>query len=575
MLSTTVISRAPTTGAQLLNHIVAGGTFSAAPTVVGDGFKIRNQAGNSFDALEFTFSFDATAAADTEGQVRPWFWVPDHDPAAAGGMWLAGKISEGLSISTASSDIQSPVRRINAVPVAATRLYLQVVTINGTAPANLYMVAYGVVGFVADVSLQDLQVDIEVSGLTLGAVKLEDGASANRALIRDADVAANLADHVLVTQTQDAAGGIQPAGDVNTSALFTQLTDGADDLGLETANTAGAVGTIVVPTKVLDETGKASPAGDTVGNAPFTALTDGTNTAAIDPANTARTTATVVQATQLVGADGQATPSGADADAAINMRLLGLMGTMSGPGIYVSPVQFTAVYQAPTGIDLAGHPTVTDVSQFVMVVQISNVGIMTVHYPHVSTGAFSWSAANNRLSVAGAAFAATDIFGVVLRGADRYADEPGNFLMTGEVNPYELTGDDAGIETIAALQAFTNAWVDMGSPIPMVGKGGVSVFLDVDINDDSNLRIRALGTYEVGGTEYPLSIASPGAAAVAVEAGYIELTADIDQNIPVEFVTSGKFITVQLQIMRGTDGLGVDAEIDSCHHIRSALLGGE
>lgn len=526
MLSTTVISRAPTTGAQLLNHIVAGGTFSAAPTLVTDGFKIRNQAGNAFDALEFTFSFDATADATTEGQVRPWFWVPDHDPAAAGGMWLAGKISEGLFISAASSDIQAPVRRINNVPVAATRLYLQVVIINGTAPANLYMVAYGIVGFVADVSLQDVQVDVEISGGTLGAVKLEDGATANRALIRDADVAANLADHVLVTQTQDQAGGIQPAGDV-------------------------------------------------VGRAIFTSLTDGTNTAAIDPADTARTTATVVQAAQLVGADGNATPSGFDADAAISMRLLGLMGTMSGPGIYVSPVQFTAVYQAATAVDLSGHPAVTDVSQFVMVVQISNVGIMTVHYPHVSTGAFSWSAANNRLSVAGAAFAATDIFGVVLRGADRYADEPGNFLMTGEVNPYELTGDDAGIETIAALQAFTNAWVDMGSPIPMVGKGGVSVFLDVDINDDSNLRIRALGTYEVGGTEYPLSIASPGAAAVAVEAGYIELTADIDQNIPVEFVTSGKFITVQLQIMRGTDGLGVDAEIDSCHHIRSALLGGE
>ena len=143
MLSTTVISRAPTTGAQILNHVVAATTFTAAPTVVTDGFKIRNRAGNSYDALEFTFSFDATAAADTEAQVRPWFWVPDHDPAVAGGLWLAGKISEGLTIGAASTDIQAPVRRVNQVPVAATRLYLQVVTINGTVIFNYHSLDSG------------------------------------------------------------------------------------------------------------------------------------------------------------------------------------------------------------------------------------------------------------------------------------------------------------------------------------------------------------------------------------------------------------------------------------------------
>lgn len=293
-------------------------------------------------------------------------------------------------------------------------------------------------------------------------------------------------------------------------------------------------------------------------------------------ANTARTTGTRVKHAQLIGADGNATPSGFDADAAIFTRLLGLMAAASGPGIYVSPIQFTAVYQAATAVDLAGHPAITDVSQFLAVVQISSAGAVTVHYPHISTGAFSWSAANDRLTVTAATFANTDVFGVVVRGADRYANEPGNFLMTGEVNPYELTGDSAGIATLSALQAFTNAWVDMGSPIPMLGKGGLTLFLTLDINDDSNLRVRALGTHESGGTEeYPLSIASPGAAVVEVEAGYVEFTDDSDQLIPVDIITSGRHVTVQPQIMRGTDGAGVDSEVDACRHIRSPLLGGE
>lgn len=226
-LHKTVVSRMPVTGSTILDHNVGGGTFSAAPTAVTDGFFVRDDAGPSVDAFEFTYSFDATADATTEAQVRPWFWVPDHDPLAVGGTWLAGKVMEGLFVPQASTDIQAPVRRINVVPVGATKMYLQVVVINGTAPANLYMVAYGIDGIVANVSVGDIQVDIEAGSGTLGAVKIEDATTTDRAKVRDGNVPGAATDHVLVVQHQGPSGESLPSGADDNSPVHTISAGGS------------------------------------------------------------------------------------------------------------------------------------------------------------------------------------------------------------------------------------------------------------------------------------------------------------------------------------------------------------
>jgi len=344
--------------------------------------------------------------------------------------------------------------------------------------------------------------------------------------------------------------------------------------GTQRADAGGGIDQSVKRTQNQDLTGKVSPAGDTAGNAPFAKITDGTLDLAFKAASTAPTAGTIVVPTQVIDEAGKVLPAGEDADSAIVMRLLGLVGMMSGPGIYVSPIQFTAVQQAATALDLAGHPAVTDVSQFVMVVQISNVGVMTVHYPHISTGAFSWDAGNNRLTVTGATFAATDVFGVVLRGNDRYADAPGNFLMTGEVLPYPLRADDAGISLLAAAQNFTDAFVDCGSEIPMFGKSGCTFFITLDINDDADLRFRVLGKHtSAGAEEYSLVIKSPGAGVVAVEALYYEFTSDTDQLLVVRVETNGEIPYIQPQIMRGVNGAGVVAQVDALACIRGTFGG--
>lgn len=167
MLTKTVVSRdvvAPHPG--LLNHIVAGSTYSAAPTVATDGFKIRNRAGRGYDAYEFTYSYNG-GGADTAASVRPWFYVPDHAPGGTP-VWLAGRLMENLQVPVSVTDIAAPVRRINSVPVGASRMYLQVVAIAGIAPTNLYMTAFGISGNVATVDIGDIQVESPVYTVTAG-----------------------------------------------------------------------------------------------------------------------------------------------------------------------------------------------------------------------------------------------------------------------------------------------------------------------------------------------------------------------------------------------------------------------
>jgi hypothetical protein len=152
-----------------------------------------------------------TADATTAAIVRPWFYIPDHAPGGTPA-WLAGKVMEEVIVPASTSDVFAPVRRINSVPTGATRMYLQVDSIAGTAPANLYMVVYGLTGIVANVDVGDIQVDIEASGISIGSVKLEDGTTTKKAIINEANTVRAATDDVLVVQPIDASGNILKGG---------------------------------------------------------------------------------------------------------------------------------------------------------------------------------------------------------------------------------------------------------------------------------------------------------------------------------------------------------------------------
>jgi len=189
--------------------VPSGGVLCPPPWVLRDfaGRLVAELQDSLVEPLAEVLAYAATADATTIGLVRPWFYVPDHAP---GGVpeWLAGHGLEDIQISAGSTDVYSPTRRINSVPAGATQMYLQVVSIVGTAPVSLYMVVFGLSGIVATVDIGDIEVDVDASGITLGAVKLEDGATANRALVQDANGATAATDHVLVVQPRDNAGNI-------------------------------------------------------------------------------------------------------------------------------------------------------------------------------------------------------------------------------------------------------------------------------------------------------------------------------------------------------------------------------
>ena len=112
---------------------------------------------------------------------------------------------------------------------------------------------------------------------------------------------------------------------------------------------------------------------------------------------------------------------------------------------------------------------------------------------------------------------------------------------------------------ISASQAFTAGWVDLGSVINTANWGTISFYLTVDINDTQNARFRILSSHTSGGTEYTnmilnSSTGTPGAYAILAEDEYVELGADSDQNVILQWDLSGLAPYIQLQISAGTAG---------------------
>jgi len=247
---------------------------------------------------------------------------------------------------------------------------------------------------------------------------------------------------------------------------------------------------------------------------------------------------------------------------------------MAGAGTYVSPVHFTAVWNSATALDLSGYPPITDITQFMAVKQVSSTGVETLHFPSSSTGPFSWDAVNERLTVANATFANTDVFMVVIRAEDRYASDPGNHLLSAEVSPYPLRGDDAGIQLISAAQDFTAGWVDLGSEIPMFGYSKLKLWLTFDINDSTDLQVRVLEKHESGGTEeYDPALETYSASDIKFEAAYWELNTDADGLFTLVFNTDGCTPYIQVQIKAGTLGVGTDAQMDAAYYTRGTFGG--
>lgn len=397
MLKDFVISR-DLSGGPILHHVVAANTYGAAPTLVTDGFYTKTHAGRSYDAFEFTYSFtggDATSRA----VCRVWFWIPDHDPASVGGQWLPGRNMENISLPGAATDVFSPVRRINSVPVASTRMYIQVVSSSGTAFTDLYFVAYGIEGIVANVDNLDISVETDV-------------------------------------------------GDISVSAPFAQATHTTPvsfTSAFATANTISCVGSSFV----IDEANCRvvyvlyRHAGGTW-SAP---LVNGIGGVSLTAA------ANVIT---LAGSAGAPLLAGDEMWVGVAQRpAAGGGGGAAGGGdsLYISPSDYTASYLNATQLTITGMPFSPTLAQWVSVYLVDVTGVGKNLSPETNT--FGWDPLTGILTVGSAGFAATDTYRLMCFGPDKSYQQASDSKRIQEVAPLSAQNVWENLVLNAALGAAT------------------------------------------------------------------------------------------------------------------------
>ena len=115
----------------------------------------------------------------------------------------------------------------------------------------------------------------------------------------------------------------------------------------------------------------------------------------------------------------------------------------------------------------------------------------------------------------------------------------------------------------ASPQNLTAAWADLGAELSVWGASSIALWVNLDINNSVNARVRLLAKHTSAGTdEYVLPIRTVGASAVLVEDEYIEFNVDADQKMALSWDLNGLVPYVQFQVMAEVAGT-TPGQIDS------------
>lgn len=130
---------------------------------------------------------------------------------------------------------------------------------------------------------------------------------------------------------------------------------------------------------------------------------------------------------------------------------------------------------------------------------------------------------------------------------------------------YGKTSDS--IALISVAQNLTANWVDLGGEISTANVQHIGVYINLDINDSNNARVRLLAKHtSAGADEYTLPIRTVSASVVSVEGEYIEFNVDADQKVILEFTLDGVVPFCQIQVQAGTVG-ATAGQIDGAHYV--------
>lgn len=113
-------------------------------------------------------------------------------------------------------------------------------------------------------------------------------------------------------------------------------------------------------------------------------------------------------------------------------------------------------------------------------------------------------------------------------------------------------------------QNFTASWVDLGSELFVSSHFCLGLWVNIDINDTLNVRIRALAKQTSGGVgEYVLPIETKTASASSIEDKYFEFADDSDQKVLLMLLLNRIVPYAQIQIQAGTVGVSAGQILDS------------
>lgn len=116
--------------------------------------------------------------------------------------------------------------------------------------------------------------------------------------------------------------------------------------------------------------------------------------------------------------------------------------------------------------------------------------------------------------------------------------------------------DNAITSMISAPQTLTGAWVDVGAPIDTRDIYRVSLWVDLDINNSTDVRFRLVGKKTVDATDvFSLPIKTVLPASVKVEPEYYEFNVDADQKQLLDWFVADMAPYVQVQTMVGAVGV--------------------
>ncbi len=112
-------------------------------------------------------------------------------------------------------------------------------------------------------------------------------------------------------------------------------------------------------------------------------------------------------------------------------------------------------------------------------------------------------------------------------------------------------------------QSFTASWVDYGDEIGTDGHKVLGLWLNIDINDTQDARLRVLAKHTAGGDTYVFPIKVDTATVVNVEDEYHEFVTDEDARRVVEITLDDIIPFIQVQIQAGTVGVSAGQILDS------------